>query len=35
MKQMAVPERRSLMTAEELFELSDDGRRYELVGPER
>ena len=31
MKQMAVPQRRSLMTAEELFELSDDGRRYELV----
>ena len=28
---MAVPGRRRLTTAEELFELPDDGRRYELV----
>ena len=28
---MSVPDRRPLVTAEELFELRDDGRRYELV----
>ena len=31
---MAVPERRRLMTAEELFEFPDDGRQYELVAGE-
>lgn len=31
---MAVPDRRPLVTAEELFELPDDGRRFELVGGE-